>query len=115
MPLFKRRGNLVNFRLTDEEYESLRLATSACGAHSLSEYVRDAVLRSVKSNIRENPSGAARPSNMEGHISDLESTIRHLTGLLEEIGGAFAREARKRAPSAPDEETVSIERVHGLR
>jgi len=88
-----KRDTLVNFRLTFEEYEKLKLASSVCGAHSLSDFVRGAVLRSVNSaNGANNHS-----SNLEGRIADLQTTIRQLTGLLEEIGGAFAREARKQA------------------
>lgn len=91
MPEINRRSTLVNFRLTVEEYEKLKLASSACGAHSLSDFVRGAVLRSVSSA----EGGSNHSSNLEGRISDLQTTIRQLSGLLEELGGAFAREVRK--------------------
>jgi len=100
MPDIYKRSTLVNFRLTVEEYEKLKLASSACGAHSLSDFVRGAVLRSVKS-----ANGVSSHSpDLEGRITDLQTTIRQLTGLLEEIGGAFAREARRQAA-----ETLEVE------
>lgn len=113
---FKRRGNLVNFRLTDEEYEKLKLASSACGAHSLSDFVRGAVLGSVKSSIDGRSPGSDGVSNLEVRISDLQTTIRHLAGLLEEIGGAFAREARRHAFTASaSEQEVSSDQIREFR
>lgn len=97
MPEYNKRLNLVNFRLTDEEYEKLKHASSACGAHSLSDFVRGAILRAVRSSADGQSHPAANGSALEVRITDLQSTIRHLTGLLEEIGGAFAREARRQS------------------
>jgi len=68
-----KRDTLVNFRLTFEEYEKLKLASSVCGAHSLSDFVRGAVLRSVNSaNGANNHS-----SNLEGRIAALVVVFDH--------------------------------------
>jgi hypothetical protein len=38
------RTRLVNFRVTDEEYEQLQQAAARCGARSLSDYARQTLL-----------------------------------------------------------------------
>jgi mobilization protein NikA len=45
MAIQKPRTRLINFRVSEEEYEQLRQASTRSGARSLSEYARSAILR----------------------------------------------------------------------
>jgi hypothetical protein len=45
--LLKARKRVVNFRVTEGEYESMRNACIAMGCRSISEYAREAALRRV--------------------------------------------------------------------
>ncbi len=49
MSVLKPRNRLVNFRLTEEEYSALHLASGKSGARSLSDFARSAVLRAMES------------------------------------------------------------------
>ena len=49
MSVLKPRNRLVNFRLTEEEYAALYLASGKSGARSLSDFARSAVLRAMES------------------------------------------------------------------
>ena len=48
MSVLKPRNRLVNFRLTEEEYAALYLASGKSGARSLSDFARSAVLRAME-------------------------------------------------------------------
>jgi len=48
---FSTRRRVVYFRVTDEEYESLERACVADGAHSVSEFTRASVLRSIDGSL----------------------------------------------------------------
>ena len=41
---FKQRNRMVVFRLTEDEYESLRAACASAGARNLSDYTRSGLL-----------------------------------------------------------------------
>lgn len=47
MPVFRPRNRLVNFRLSEDEFEKVRASCALYGARSLSDFARSAVLRSV--------------------------------------------------------------------
>lgn len=90
MPVFKPRNRLVNFRLSEEEFEKLRASCSLYGARSLSDFARAAVMRSVASghsSEADNPlipfSGAAAP--MASKVNDLEHRIGELSRLVEAL------------------------------
>lgn len=76
----QRRDRTLVFRLSQEEYESLVIATSEKGGRSVSDFVRTAVLATVENGFdhRSTP----------GRLSDLEERVRRLEtaylGLLKE-------------------------------
>ena len=71
MPIHKPRSRIVSFRLSDEEYESLRKLSFANGARSVSEYTRSMAFQK------------SSPSDLNETIETLEHKIQHLTELLE--------------------------------
>lgn len=77
MSVFRVRNRLVNFRVTDEEYERLRSASLASGARSLSEFARAAVLRAAARQPRGERSEPAS-TNLALRVAELETALRNL-------------------------------------
>lgn len=70
--ILKPRNRLVNFRLTEEEFQALQAATASQNARSVSDFARGAVMRQVAG-------GAATPEslvNLESALGQLEARIR---------------------------------------
>jgi len=99
----KARTHLVNFRLTEEEYESLKQACAAVGARTLSDYVRDNVLQSC--NHQAASPGAEKVMILGHQTWELERTIHRLGRILEEMGVSVERHGHARS----SEEGVSPE------
>ena len=70
MPALKRRNRIVDFRLTEEEYASLKNACVDRGAGKISDFARSALLSSV---------GADNQAVLDQRLSDLESTMRRIS------------------------------------
>ncbi len=86
MPVFKPRNRLVNFRLSEEEFEKLRASCALTGARSLSDFARAAVMRSV-SGTAQAGEGAELPqdprlSSVDRKVTELESRIGQLMHLM---------------------------------
>ncbi len=45
MIVFKRKTRMISFRLSEEEYQTIRQASICNGARSISDYARDALFR----------------------------------------------------------------------
>lgn len=99
MPVIKPRNRLVNFRLSEEEFEKLRASCALTGARSLSDFARDAVMRSVATGLRSNEerAGEVRTNEIDQKVHDLESRVGELMnmmqGLLRDSGTEEARPA----------------------
>ena len=74
MSVLKPRNRLVNFRLTEEEYSALHLASGKSGARSLSDFARSAVLRAMES---------VEGSNCHDSHGSLITRVNALVELLE--------------------------------
>jgi hypothetical protein len=72
MSVNNRRNRIVIFRLTQDEYESLRMASSVEGARSFSDFARSKLLRSF-----ETPS-------VDAQLSELKNKVAHIAQLLEQ-------------------------------
>jgi hypothetical protein len=86
MPVFKPRNRLVNFRLSEEEFEKLRAGCALTGARSLSDFARAAVMRSVTGAPQGAESGEpaldSRLSSVDRKVSELETRIDQLLRLM---------------------------------
>lgn len=69
MAINKPRNRVLIFRLTQDEYDALRSASSS--ARSLSEYARDKLL------------GGLTPSKIDEQLNEIKSTVTRLADLLE--------------------------------
>ncbi len=79
--MLKTRNRLVNFRVTEEEYEGLKAACSMRGSRCLSDYARTMVLCSTAeaATFRSGSSGLSdQLSAMDRRISELESNLGKL-------------------------------------
>jgi hypothetical protein len=70
MAINNRRNRVVLFRLTQDEYESLRTASSVEGARSFSDFARAKLLRSF-----ETPS-------LDAQLTELKTSVAHIAELL---------------------------------
>lgn len=71
MAVTKPRNRTLIFRLTQDEYEALQVASCGNGARSLSEFARAKLLGAVEGN------------GLYAEISALKSTVARLAELLE--------------------------------
>jgi hypothetical protein len=79
MAIQKPRTRLVNIRLSEEEFASLQRATSESGARSISDFCRNAILKS---------SGGANQQDLhevERRLGQLESTMNQLADRLSAV------------------------------
>lgn len=94
MPVFKPRNRLVNFRLSEEEFERLRASCSLNGARSLSDFARAAVMRSVAAATGTHESGhteGAKLSSIDEKVLSLETRISELSRLMQALGSGTER------------------------
>jgi len=78
MSSFKVRSRLLNFRLSEEELENLRVACLLRGSRNLSEFARTAVLSSVEAQIDPDTAVRDRLDRMEARLAGLESVLQSL-------------------------------------
>lgn len=89
MSMMNPRNRLVNFRLSDVEFESLRLACQSMGARSISEFARSAVLEKM---TQADGGGATRVYQLDSKVAELETRVGQLLSLLAATGPSVAPE-----------------------
>jgi hypothetical protein len=91
----KTRSRVINFRVTDDEFNRLKTASNQGGARCLSEYARDVLMQSLDGRA-EQKSGATggqeklltlelRVGLVELSLSRLEGRISSLTSRDEQL------------------------------
>ena len=95
MAVTKPRNRLVNFRLTEEEFQSLRTASAESGARSISDFARSAVLRTFHP-----PAPEAPVSGLVDLVSRLEAAVDKLNGIVEIAESQKADHDKLPAPAA---------------
>ena len=78
MSVLKPRNRLINFRLTEEEFEKLRDACRHQGARSISDFARSAVMTQA-----ERPPGPAPSSRVDELLQSLDSRVSQLFELMQ--------------------------------
>jgi uncharacterized protein (DUF1778 family) len=78
MSVLKPRNRLINFRLTEEEFVSLRDACRNQGARSISDFARSAVMTQA-----ENPTAAAEGGRVEELLASLDKRMGELFELVQ--------------------------------
>lgn len=88
------RRRLVNFRLTEEEYEKLAAVCVHKGSPSLSDFARGAILRSIEIE-------SARERLLEGRLAELGGRVAAIEARLETLAQVLGRRGRGQ-PHIPD-------------
>jgi hypothetical protein len=83
MPVPRSRTRLVNFRVSDEEYATLRTACTRHGARSISDFARLAILGWAGSTDLQATAMQWRLSALGHNMAELEGRVGNLLGLLE--------------------------------
>ena len=107
MKVFKRRSRTVTFRLSQEEYETLRQRCISEGARSISDFARASACRfrnGVKMR-RKDLETEVQIQMLRELVSDLDRQVRRLSQILDAVGlPKQAVEGVAAAPSGCTEE-----------
>ena len=76
VPTLKPRNRIVIFRLTQDEYDSMRDVCALRGAKNISDFARSALLTSIGCDDRV---------VLDQRLAALEATVQRMTQLLEEV------------------------------
>jgi len=84
------RNRLVNFRVTDEEYQELRLACLACGSRGISDFARQAIVEYSR-RLDRAASQPMEPQNSETatNLVSLHASLRRLIDELNTLANRF--------------------------
>ena len=83
MAVLKRRTRMVNFRLSEDEYEYLKNTCLTEGARSISDFARAAVCRTLTNHTA--PPGEpldAWVRKLDGKVEELDRAVKELSALL---------------------------------
>jgi hypothetical protein len=83
MNLLTARNRVVNFRLTEDEYQTLQNACSNTGARSISDYARSVLLGALPDHTGvQRPDMSRRIDQLEMRVTALSTAIRAIEQLL---------------------------------
>lgn len=82
MSVIHPRNRLVNFRLSEVEFEQLREASMRAGARSLSEFARNSVLRSLEEFTLAGGPARGRLTALDRRVAELELAVGSLLRLF---------------------------------
>jgi hypothetical protein len=100
MSVLRPRNRLVNFRLSEDEFESLKLACENSGARSISDFARGSVLERIGATAETKPAPGSRVSHLDQKVSELEGRVGELLNLLYATG--VAGQAEPAVPAQVD-------------
>ena len=86
------RNRVVVFRLTEEEYRSLKAACSAAGGRNLSDYTRSELLLALR------PDGA--DLSIHRRFQEIDHKLKDLSHLLQEVFDYLHLEPNEQAANA---------------
>jgi hypothetical protein len=109
--VLKQRSRLVNFRLTEEEYESFRATCTNIGARNMSDYARTILLNNVYLHSPERADIAAMAAATASHLNgadsnhlderllSLDQKVAQLEATLRQLAEAILPRLHNRAPA----------------
>jgi hypothetical protein len=77
------RDRVINFRLSDSEYESIVFACHAEGARSVSEFARDIVLSRARGEIVNRAQVSQWLLGLSADFAKLKADVSHILELLD--------------------------------
>ena len=83
MAVLKRRNKMVNFRVSEDEYEYLKTLCASEGARSISDFARMAVCRSIASHASslEEPLDR-RVERLDAKVDELGRVVKELAQMV---------------------------------
>jgi hypothetical protein len=76
------RRSIVTFRLSNEEYDFVKLASAAANSRSLSDYARQAVMRRIKVD--------KQPLKTEADLSGITACLERLDAVMAAMDGKLS-------------------------
>lgn len=93
MSVINPRNRLVNFRLSEAEFEHLRTACQAMGARSISDFARSAVLEKMSQHdAGATDMGNKRVVQLDHKVAELETRVSQLLSLVSATGTSVTPE-----------------------
>lgn len=81
---FRARRAIVTFRLSSDEYESVKVASAAANSRSLSDYARQAVMRRVELD-RKTLQREPEASGITACLARLDAVVAEMDGKLSSL------------------------------
>jgi hypothetical protein len=88
MSVLNPRNRLVNFRLSEVEFEKLKEACARQSARSISDFARTSVLRSLDEPRELAAPPYPRMSSLDQKVAELEIRVEQLLRLMSAAGAA---------------------------
>jgi hypothetical protein len=85
MSVLHPRNRLVNFRLSEDEFERLKSSCAIQGARSVSDFARTAVLERMQDGVHHG-SSETRVHQLDHKVSELELRVGQLLNLIHATG-----------------------------
>lgn len=86
MSVLRPRNRLVNFRLSEDEFEKLRDCCALYGARSISDFARSSVLSRLEQDPQQETHASNRINHLDFKVSELETRVGQLLHLLDATG-----------------------------
>ncbi len=90
MAICQPRARLVNFRLSEREYDDLKKAAEDQSARSISDFARCAILKHVAAS---RPVLHVTPEPQASDLERLENRVNEIQGAVQQIAGMLVRAA----------------------
>ena len=87
MSVLINRNHLVTFRLSSDEYESLKTTCTTGGARSISDFARSAVLYQLKAYNLQRVTLAEDLTTLGVDLDDLDGALRELSRRIAKVLG----------------------------
>ena len=86
MSVLRPRNRLVNFRLSEDEFDRLRASCALQSARSVSDFARSAVLDRMELSNPGSHTSTPRQFQVDNRIAELESQMGQLLNLINATG-----------------------------
>ena len=86
MSVLRPRNRLVNFRLSEDEFENLRQSCERFGARSISDFARSSVLSRLAEDPQQEPAAKMRIATLDNKVAELETRVGQLLKLVDATG-----------------------------
>ena len=96
MPVLMNRTRLITFRLSGDEYESLRATCLNQRARSVSDFARTAVLHRIEAHLSQKVSLGEDLTTLSLHLGELDGALRELSDRISRVLGSVSRNGTRK-------------------